>query len=128
MLPGNFPCNPQSRRERNDKEEDRFVLPKTYLQNPKRVLLAWLGFEQSCKEKLVLHLDRSSERDQAKPTPDDREEDRFIKESGATNDMSARLKSSSLSLVRFRTILSKEIGSRLGLRLSERSSETNLER
>jgi hypothetical protein len=25
MLPGNFPCNPQSLRERDDKEEDRFV-------------------------------------------------------------------------------------------------------
>jgi hypothetical protein len=25
MLPGNFPCNPQPQRERDDKEEDRFV-------------------------------------------------------------------------------------------------------
>jgi hypothetical protein len=25
MLPGNFPCNPQSPRERDDKEEDKFV-------------------------------------------------------------------------------------------------------
>jgi hypothetical protein len=25
MLPGNFPCNPQLLRERDDKEEDRFV-------------------------------------------------------------------------------------------------------
>jgi hypothetical protein len=25
MLPGNFPCNPQPPRERDDKEEDRFV-------------------------------------------------------------------------------------------------------
>jgi hypothetical protein len=24
MLPGNFPCNPQSPRERDEKEEDRF--------------------------------------------------------------------------------------------------------
>jgi hypothetical protein len=25
LLPGNFPCNPQPLRERDDKEEDRFV-------------------------------------------------------------------------------------------------------
>jgi hypothetical protein len=25
MLPGNFPCNPQLLRERDEKEEDRFV-------------------------------------------------------------------------------------------------------
>jgi hypothetical protein len=60
MLPGNFPCNPQSQRERDEKEEDRFV-----------------------------------------------------KELGATKDIFTELKSSSLSLVRFRTSLSKEIGSRL---------------
>jgi hypothetical protein len=44
---------------------------------------------------------------------DDKEEDRFIKELGSTNDMFTRLRSSSLSWVRFRTSLSKEIGSRL---------------
>ena len=60
MLPGNFPCNPQLPRERDEKEEDRFV-----------------------------------------------------KELGTTSDMFTELKSSSLRLVRFRTILSKEICSRL---------------
>jgi hypothetical protein len=60
MLPGNFPCNPQPPRERDEKEEDRFV-----------------------------------------------------KELGATKDIFTEAKLSSLSLVRFRTSLSKEIGSRL---------------
>jgi hypothetical protein len=60
MLPGNFPCNRQPPRERDDKEEDRFV-----------------------------------------------------KELGATKDILRASKARSLSLVRFRTSLSKEIGSRL---------------
>jgi hypothetical protein len=60
MLPGNFPCNPQPLRERDDKEEDR-----------------------------------------------------FFKELGATKDILRASKARSLSLVRFRTSLSKEIGSRL---------------
>jgi hypothetical protein len=60
MLPGNFPCNPQLLRERNDKEEDRFV-----------------------------------------------------KELGATKDIFTEAKLSSLSLVKFRTSLSKQIGSGL---------------
>jgi len=33
------------------------VQPKTYLYNPNRVLLAWLGFEQSCQKRLFLDLD-----------------------------------------------------------------------
>jgi hypothetical protein len=60
MLPGNFPCNPQFPRERDEKEDDRFV-----------------------------------------------------KELGATRDIFTESKARSLSLVRFRTSLSKEIGSRL---------------
>ena len=58
----------------------------------------------------------------------DKEEDRFIKELGTTSDMSTHLKSSSLSLVRFRTSLSKEIGPTLRSKFPERSREINLER
>ncbi|KAJ6881077.1 hypothetical protein NC651_027807 [Populus alba x Populus x berolinensis] len=50
---------------------------------------------------------------QERSLSDDKEEDRFIKELGVTNDMSTALRSSSLSWVRFRASLAKEIGSRL---------------
>ncbi|KAJ6976524.1 hypothetical protein NC653_028614 [Populus alba x Populus x berolinensis] len=84
MLPGNSPCNPQSKRCLNFPIEDG-----SFPCNP-----------------------------QSSSLSDDREEDRFIKELGTTSDMFNPLKSSSLSLVRFRTSsskesLSKEIASRL---------------
>ncbi|KAJ6887655.1 hypothetical protein NC652_028806 [Populus alba x Populus x berolinensis] len=127
MLSGNLPCNPQPQRARADKDDDRFAkelersietnsvsCPRSSGIEPVRLFFV----RSNCWRCLNFLIEDGNSpcNPQEKSLSDDKEEDIFIKELGATNDMFTHLSSSSLSWVRFRTSLSKE---------NERASETN---
>ncbi|KAJ6881094.1 hypothetical protein NC651_027822 [Populus alba x Populus x berolinensis] len=98
MLPGNFPFNPQFQRPRADKDEDRFAkelerasetnsvsCSRSYGIGPVRLL----STRTNCWRCLNFLIEDGNFpcNPHELSMSDDREEDRFIKELGATNDM-----------------------------------------